>query len=316
MCCRLRIDNRELRRKGGGLFGSSPLTGSIGVVTINMPRLGHASGNEYEFFEKLGKTMDLAKESLEIKRKVLESFTEENLYPYMKFYLRNVRRRSGKYWENHFSTIGIVGMTEMCLNLIGEDIGSEKGKALTLRTMDFMRQKLLEYQQETGNLYNLEATPAEGTSYRLARIDRLKYPELRMSYSGDVPFYTNSSHLPVNYTDDIFEMLELQDEIQTKYTGGTVIHLYIGEEVKDSRTVKDLVRKICGNYKLPYFSVTPTFSVCPDCGYIPGKADQCPKCGKPAEVYSRIVGYLRPIGQWNNGKKEEFGLRKTYKVEV
>ncbi len=316
MCCRLRIDNRELRRKGGGLFGSSPLTGSIGVVTVNMPRLGHVSENEYDFFEKLGKVMDLAKESLEIKRKVLESFTEENLYPYMKFYLRAVKKRFGKYWENHFSTIGIVGMTEMCLNLIGEDVGSEKGKALTLRTMDFMRQKLLEYQQETGNLYNLEATPAEGTSYRLAQIDRLKHPELRMSYGSEVPFYTNSSHLPVNYTDDIFEMLELQDEIQTKYTGGTVIHLYVGEEIKDPLTVKTLVRKICDNYKLPYFSVTPTFSVCPDCGYISGKAEQCPKCGKACEVYSRIVGYLRPVSQWNNGKKEEFGFRKTYKVGV
>jgi ribonucleoside-triphosphate reductase len=182
--------------------------------------------------------------------------------------------------------------------------------------MDFMRQKLLEYQQETGNLYNLEATPAEGTSYRLAQIDRLKHPELRMSYGSEVPFYTNSSHLPVNYTDDIFEMLELQDEIQTKYTGGTVIHLYVGEEIKDPLTVKTLVRKICDNYKLPYFSVTPTFSVCPDCGYISGKAEQCPKCGKACEVYSRIVGYLRPVSQWNNGKKEEFGFRKTYKVGV
>jgi ribonucleoside-triphosphate reductase len=318
MCCRLRIDNRELRRRGGGLFGSSPLTGSIGVVTINMPRLGFLSGNEYEFFEKLGRIMTLAKESLEIKRKTLESFTEKDLYPYMKFYLKNVKKRFGKYWKNHFSTIGIIGMNEACLNLLQEDIAGEKGRAFTLRAMDFMQQKLLEFQEETGNFYNLEATPAEGTSYRLVQIDKMKYPDLRMGYGGmsdtRQPFYTNSTHLPVNYTDDIFEMLNLQDEIQTKYTGGTVVHLYIGEEIKDQGALKSLIKKICWNYKLPYFSITPTFSVCPDCGYLPGKAENCPKCGKSCEVYSRIVGYLRPVNQWNNGKKEEFNLRRTYKL--
>ena len=318
MCCRLRIDNRELRRRGGGLFGSAPLTGSIGVVTINMPRLGFISHDEYDFFKMLGAIMDLAKESLEIKRKTLESFTEENLYPYMRFYLRNVKLRFGKYWENHFSTIGIVGMNEACLNLLKENIASEKGRAFTLRVMDFMRQKLLGFQEETGNLYNLEATPAEGTSYRLAQIDRVKHPDISTDYGkiSDMqhPFYTNSTHLPVNYTDDIFEMLNLQDEIQTKYTGGTVVHLYVGEEIKDQAALKSLIRKICVNYKLPYFTVTPTFSVCPDCGYLPGKTEQCPKCGKSCEVYSRVVGYLRPVNQWNNGKKEEFGLRKTYKL--
>lgn len=318
MCCRLRIDNRELRRRSGGLFGSAPLTGSIGVVTINMPRLGFLSSDEYNFFERLGRLMDLAKESLEIKRKILESFTDENLYPYMKFYLRKIKERFGKYWKNHFSTIGIVGMNEMCLNLLKEDIASDKGRVFTLRVMDFMRQKLLGFQEETGNLYNLEATPAEGTSYRLARLDKVKYPNMQTGYGmiNEVknPFYTNSTHLPVNYTDDIFEMLELQDEIQTKYTGGTVVHLYVGEEIKDQAALKSLIKKICTNYKLPYFSITPTFSVCPECGYLPGKVEKCTKCGKECEVYSRIVGYLRPVSQWNNGKKEEFNLRKTYKL--
>jgi ribonucleoside-triphosphate reductase len=318
MCCRLRIDNRELRRRSGGLFGSAPLTGSIGVVTINMPRLGFLSSDEYNFFERLGRLMDLAKESLEIKRKILEAFTDENLYPYMKFYLRKIKERFGKYWKNHFSTIGIVGMNEMCLNLLKEDIASDKGRAFTLRVMDFMRQKLLGFQEETGNLYNLEATPAEGTSYRLARLDKVKYPNMQTGYGmiNEVknPFYTNSTHLPVNYTDDIFEMLELQDEIQTKYTGGTVVHLYVGEEIKDQAALKSLIKKICTNYKLPYFSITPTFSVCPECGYLPGKVEKCTKCGKECEVYSRIVGYLRPVSQWNNGKKEEFNLRKTYKL--
>jgi len=318
MCCRLRIDNRELRRRGGGLFGSSPLTGSIGVVTINIPRLGFISHDEYDFFERLGKIMNLAKESLEIKRKTLEAFTDENLYPYMRFYLRNIKARFNEYWKNHFSTIGIVGMNEACLNLFKENIADEKGKAFTLRVMDFMRQKLLEFQQETGNFYNLEATPAEGTSYRLAQIDKIQYPELLTGYgkisSIKDPFYTNSTHLPVNYTDDIFEMLELQDEIQTKYTGGTVIHLYVGEEIKDQTALKNLIKKICNSYRLPYFSITPTFSICPSCGYLPGKVEKCPKCSNACEIYSRIVGYLRPVNQWNNGKKEEFAIRKTYKL--
>jgi ribonucleoside-triphosphate reductase len=318
MCCRLRIDNRELRRKGGGLFGASPLTGSVGVVTINMPRLGFLCRDEDDFFKRLNKIMNLAKESLEIKRKTLEFFTEENLYPYTRFYLRHVKARFGKYWKNHFSTIGIIGMNEACLNLLKEDIASEKGIAFTLRTIDFMRQKLLEFQEETGNLYNLEATPAESTSYRLAQIDKAKYPDMLTSYGRLLelkqPFYTNSTQLPVNYTDDVFQMLNLQDEIQTKYTGGTVVHLYVGEEIKDHRALKSLIKKICTNYRLPYFSITPTFSVCPDCGYLAGEIESCPKCGKVCEVYSRIVGYLRPVNQWNNGKKEEFKLRKTYKL--
>lgn len=318
MCCRLRIDNRQLYRRGGGLFGSSPLTGSIGVVTINMPRLGFLSQDENDFFIRLGEVMELAKTSLEIKRKVLESFTDKGLYPYTQFYLRNIKERFGKYWQNHFSTIGLLGMNEACINLLEEDIGSERGRHFTLRVMEFMQKKLLQFQEETGNLYNLEATPAEGASHRLALIDKKKYPELLTSYGRlaemENPFYTNSTHLPVNYTDDIFEVLELQDEIQTKYTGGTVVHVYVGEEIKDYTSVKNFVAKICTNFRLPYFSITPTFSVCPECGYIPGKAEKCPKCGEECEIYSRIVGYLRPVSQWNDGKRKEFSLRKTYKI--
>lgn len=318
MCCRLRIDNRQLYRRGGGLFGPSPLTGSIGVVTINMPRLGFISQNENEFFQRLDKIMELAKTSLEIKRKVLESFTEQGLYPYTQFYLRNVKKIFGKYWQNHFSTIGIIGMNEACLNLFGENIATKKGINFTLQVMDFMLKKLLQFQEETGNLYNLEATPAEGASYRLALIDKKTYPQLLTSFGrlSDIehPFYTNSTHLPVNYTDDIFEMLELQEEIQTKYTGGTVLHLYIGEEIKDFTSVKNLIKKICCKFRIPYFSITPTFSICPDHGYIPGKIENCPKCGKTCEIYSRIVGYLRPLSQWNEGKRSEFDRRKTYKI--
>ena len=283
MCCRLRIDNRELKRRGGGLFGSAPLTGSIGVVTINMPRLGYISESEEEFFKNLADRMEVAKLSLEIKRKVIERFTKANLYPYMSFYLRSVNQRFGEFWKNHFSTIGLIGLNEACLNLFGEDIGSEKGRAFGEKVMDFMRTKLIEFQKETGNNYNLEATPAEGTSYRLARLDRDKYPDIIVANNDDAnkgrePFYTNSSQLPVNYTDDIFELLDLQDSIQAKYTGGTVIHFFMGERIKDTKALKSFIKKVCAGYKLPYFSVTPTFSVCPKCGYISGEHFECPKC--------------------------------------
>ena len=316
MCCRLRIDNRELRKRGGGLFGSAPLTGSIGVVTINMPRLGATSLSEEEFLEKLLKQMELAKESLEIKRKVLEKFSEENLYPYMKYYLRNIYGRFGCFWKNHFSTIGLVGMNEACLNLFGYTVATEEGKQFTIRVLDFMREKLVKFQEDTGNNYNLEATPAEGVSYRLAKIDSEKFPEIQTSNceqvkKGGAPFYTNSTQLPVNHTDDMFELLDLQDEVQTKYTGGTVIHLFLGERIKKCEAVKQLVKKVCSNYKLPYFSVTPTFSVCPECGYKDGEEYSCKTCGESCEVYSRVVGYLRPVKQWNKGKKSEFALRKT-----
>ena len=283
MCCRLRIDNRELNRRGGGLFGSAPLTGSIGVVTINMPRLGYISSTEEEFFNNLTDRMETAKLSLEIKRKVIERFTAANLYPYMSFYLRSVKQRFNEYWKNHFSTIGIVGLNECCLNLFGENIGSEKGRAFGVKVMNFMRAKLIEFQKETGNNYNLEATPAEGTSYRLAKLDREKYPDIIVSdndqaNAGRPPFYTNSSQLPVNFTDDIFELLDLQDEIQSKYTGGTVLHIFMGERIKDTEALKKFIRKVCEGYQLPYFSITPTFSVCPKCGYIEGEHFECPKC--------------------------------------
>ncbi len=283
MCCRLRIDNRELNRRGGGLFGSAPLTGSIGVVTINLPRLGYLASDEEDFFKRLEYCMEQAKVSLEIKRKVIERFTSVNLYPYMSFYLRSVKQRFGEYWKNHFSTIGLVGMNEACLNLLGESIGSEKGRALGNKIMDFMRSKLLEFQKETGNNYNLEATPAEGTSYRLARLDREKYPDIivadnERANQGHPPFYTNSSQLPVNFTDDIFELLDLQDDIQAKYTGGTVLHIFMGEKIKDTKALKKFIKKVCDGYRLPYFSITPTFSVCPKCGYLEGEHFECPKC--------------------------------------
>ena len=319
MCCRLRIDNRKLERRGGGLFGASPLTGSIGVVTINMPRIGYLSKTESEFFERLDYLMELAKESLEIKRKVLENLTEKDLYPYAKFYLRDIKKRFGQYWKNHFSTIGLVGMNEACLNFLKKDLGSKESIEFTLKVLDFMRQKLLEFQKETNNNYNLEATPAESTSYRLAKLDKEKYPDIICANEsefkrGAEPFYTNSTQLPVNYTDDVFEVLELQDEIQSKYTGGTVLHIFVGERITDNQVVKKLVKKICENYSLPYFTITPTFSICPQHGYISGEHQFCPKCESQCEVYSRIVGYLRPISQWNKGKREEFKLRKKFRI--
>ncbi|MDR1417971.1 MAG: ribonucleoside triphosphate reductase [Endomicrobium sp.] len=314
MCCRLRIDNRELQKRGGGLFGASPLTGSIGVVTINLPRIGYTAKNEIDFLEKLKNNMGIAKQSLEIKRRVLEKFTSGNLYPYMSFYLRSVKQRFDQYWQNHFSTIGLVGLNEACLNLFGQDIGSQKGKEFGNKVLDFMRNILIDYQQETGNNYNLEATPAEGTSYRLAKLDAKLYPDIiSASPVKETPFYTNSSQLPVNYTDDIFENLDLQDSMQSKYTGGTVLHIFVGEKVKDTQALKMFIKTVCKNYKLPYFSITPTFSICPNCGYIEGERNECPKCkNETCEVYSRVVGYLRPVSLWNKGKKEEFKIRKTY----
>jgi len=319
MCCRLRIDNRKLERRGGGLFGSSPLTGSIGVVTINMARIGYLSKTEEEFFQRLEYLMELAKDSLEIKRKILERLTEKDLYPYSKFYLRNIKKRFGQYWKNHFSTIGLVGMNEACLNFLKKDLGSKDAIEFTLKVLDFMREKLLEFQEETGNNYNLEATPAEGCSYRLSKLDKKKYPEIICANEpkfreGAQPFYTNSTQLPVNFTDDIFEVLELQDEIQSKYTGGTTLHVFVGEKITDIGVVKKLIRKICENYRLPYFTITPTFSICPQHAYISGEHKVCPECGSQCEVYSRVVGYLRPVSSWNEGKQEEFELRKAFKV--
>jgi ribonucleoside-triphosphate reductase len=331
MCCRLRLDLRGLagqkglEKRGGGLFGANPLTGSIGVVTINMPRLGYVSADEGEFLQRLEALMDLARATLEIKRKMLEKFIEKNLYPYTRHYLRGIRERYGQYWKNHFSTIGLVGLNEACMNLLGTNVGTESGQLFALRVLDFMREKLIAFQEQTGNNYNLEATPAEGTSYRLARIDAEKYPGIRSGSEnpwetgspGDpprYPFYTNSSQLPVQYSDDIFEVLDLQDELQTKYTGGTVVHLFVGEEITNPENVKKLVKLICERYHLPYFTVTPTFSICATHGYLSGKHETCPRCGAASEVYSRVVGYLRPVNQWNEGKVEEFKERKTFKL--
>ena len=317
MCCRLRIDNRQLEYRGGGLFGSNPMTGSVGVVTINLPRLALKSKNEKEFFKGLAELMDMAKDSLETKRKVLERLTDANLYPYTKFYLRNIKQRFNQYWKNHFSTIGLIGTNEAALNLLGVDIGTEKGKAFAEKTLDFMRDRLVEYQKETGNNYNLEATPAEGTTYRLAQLDKASFPD-RAHFANGIgaevkcPFYTNSSHLPVNYTDDLFELMDLQDNLQTKYTGGTVIHFFLGERMDDPQTLKKLVKTICENYKLPYFTFSPSFSICKNHGYIIGEHPECPKCGEATEVYSRVVGFLRPVSQWNKGKQAEFEMREHY----
>ncbi len=320
MCCRLRIDNRQLEKRGGGLFGANPLTGSIGVVTINLPRIALSVKNEKEFFYRLKELMVLAKDSLEIKRKVLERFTDNGLYPYTQFYLRKIKESYGNYWENHFSTIGIVGMNEAIQNLSGEYVHTEKGKKFAEEVLDFMRDKMGQFQEETENNYNLEATPAEGTSFRLALLDQKEFTNANFANGkgadAKTPFYTNSTHLPVDFTDDVFEALDLQDNLQTKYTGGTVLHFFLGERVRDNESVKNLVKKICENYHLPYFTLTPTFSICPNHGYISGEVQICDRCKKRCEIYSRIVGYLRPTIQWNDGKKAEFDIRETYKTTV
>ena len=317
MCCRLRLDLKDLyNRGGGGLFGSGSLTGSIGVVTINLPRLGYVSKTKKEFFERLEKMMDLARDSLEIKRKAIEDLIGKGLYPYSRFYLSGVKKARGNYFANHFSTIGLVGMNEALLNFLGENIASIRGKKFALEIMDFMRQKLIKYQEETNNIYNLEATPAESTAYRFALKDKEKYPDIITAGVKENPYYTNSSQLPVNYTNDAFEALKLQDELQCKYTGGTVEHLFLGERISNVETVKALVRKVFEKFHLPYITISPTFSICPVHGYLSGEHFECPKClvKQPCEVYSRVVGYLRPVQQWNEGKQQEFKDRKEYSV--
>jgi len=295
MCCRLRLDNRELRKRGGGLFAANPLTGSIGVVTINLPRLGYLAKDKNEFFTKLEKMMIISKESLDVKRKVVEKFTDEGLYPYSRYYLQDIKSKFGDYWKNHFNTIGINGMNEAALNLLGKDLTTEEGHQFAREVLDFMREKLMDYQLEANNLYNLEATPAEGTAYRFAKADKQKYPDIicanEKAYreNGADPYYTNSSHLPVDYTDDIFEALDLQDDLQTRYTGGTVLHGFIGEKMPSIEGTKKLVKKIAENYHLPYYTITPTFSVCPVHGYIEGEHFFCPKCD--AEI-----GYVEKAG--------------------
>ncbi len=331
MCCRLRLDVAELDRRGGGLFGANALTGSVGVVTINLPRLAYKASKKFpkdirkakkEFYDSLALQMDIAKESLEIKRKMLERLTNANLYPYTKFYLRKIKESYGEYWKNHFSTIGLIGTNEASLNLLGENIGTVKGRAFASDVLDFMRERLVQYQKETDNLFNLEATPGEGTAYRFALNDKKAFPDILVANEDDYnnkkanPYYTNSSHLPVNFSKDIFETLEIQDGLQTKYTGGTVMHLFLGERVADPSSVPVLVKKICENFKLPYFTLTPTFSVCPSHGYINGEKHLCPTCNNECEVYSRIVGYIRPVSQWNEGKRAEFDCREMYEHNI
>lgn len=313
MCCRLRLDTTELRKRGGGLFGSNPMTGSIGVVTINLPRIAYLSKTESEFRARLWRQIQIAKTSLEIKRKIIEDQTGRGLYPYSAFYLRDVKARTGQYWYNHFNTVGLVGMNEACLNFLGKDLTTAGGQAFGKRVLTYMREVLVEIQEETGHFYNLEATPAEGTSYRLAKLDTERYPDI-ITAGEDTPYYTNSAQLPVGFTDDIFETLDLQDELQCLFTGGTVLHLYLGERIHDIEVAKKLLQKVFTHYHLPYVSLTPTFSVCPDHGYIAGEHFTCPDCGRDAEVWTRVVGYLRPVQNFHKGKKEEYRLRKKYVI--
>jgi anaerobic ribonucleoside-triphosphate reductase len=321
MCCRLRLDNRELRSRGGGLFGSNPLTGSIGVVTLNLPRIGFLSRTKEDIFDRIDSLMNIARDSLEIKRDIIENLTTHGLYPYSRFYLEGIKQKSGGYWSNHFSTIGIVGMNELLLNFCNYDITSDVGRELASEILNYMRERMSEFQEETGNLYNLEATPAEGTSYRLARIDHQKYPGIVFANQEAVwstnaqPYYTNSSQLPVGHTEDIFEALNLQDNLQAKYTGGTVLHGFLGERVHDLDALKNLVKAITSHYTLPYLTITPTFSICPEHGYVTGEHPVCEECGNICEVYSRVVGYIRPVDQWNDGKKQEYYDRKEFSVE-
>lgn len=295
MCCRLRIDNRELKKRGGGLFGANPLTGSIGVVTINLPRLGYLAHDEHEFISRLGNLMELAKKSLIVKRKTLENLTERNLYPYSRFYLQSIKDTEGGYWKNHFSTIGIIGMNEAILNLFGTSIADPQGCDFASRILDFMRDRLADFQEETGEIFNLEATPAEGASYRLAKRDLERYPDIRIynmeNYGGQTPYYTNSSHLPVGLTEDLFEALTLQDPLQTRYTGGTVFHGFLGESNPTPEAAKQLVKKVAENFHLPYYTLTPTFSICPKHGYIPGEHKYCPRCDEElVESYAQNAG--------------------------
>ncbi|MDP2717999.1 MAG: anaerobic ribonucleoside-triphosphate reductase, partial [Candidatus Micrarchaeota archaeon] len=290
-CCRLRLDNRELRKRGGGLFGANPLTGSVGVVTINMPRIGFVAKSEEAYFHQLDALMDLARDSLETKRKVLEEFTDRGLYPYSKYYLRDIKTAFGAYWKNHFATIGLIGLNESIQNFLGVCIADVHGKAFAIKVLEHMRNRLGQYQAETGNIYNLEATPGEGTSYRLARLDVKHHPGIHVanpeaSANGGAPYYTNSSHLPVGHTKDIFEALEHQDDLQRQYTGGTVLHGFVGERISDWRTARELVKKIATNFRLPYFTLTPTFSVCPNHGYMAGEHVYCPRCDEE-------IGYIQ-----------------------
>ncbi|WP_066715286.1 ribonucleoside triphosphate reductase [Clostridium sp. Marseille-P299] len=310
MCCRLRLDLRELRKKTGGFFGSGESTGSVGVVTINMPRIAYQSANEEEFFKRLNRMMDISARSLKVKRKVISKLLDEGLYPYTKRYLGT--------FDNHFSTIGLIGMNEVGLNAkwLGKDLTDKATQEFTKKVLNHMRERLSDYQEVYGDLYNLEATPAESTTYRLAKHDRKRWPDIKTAgKAGDTPYYTNSSHLPVEFTDDVFSALDIQDELQTLYTSGTVFHAFLGEKLPDWKAAASLVRTIANNYKLPYYTMSPTYSICKNHGYISGEKYRCPDCGEPAEVYSRITGYYRPVQNWNEGKSQEYANRVEYNMD-
>ena len=310
MCCRLRLDLRELRKKSGGFFGSGESTGSVGVVTINLPRIAYLSATPEEFYKRLDRMMDIAARSLKIKRTTITKLLEEGLYPYTKRYLGG--------FDNHFSTIGLVGMNEACLNAqwLRKDLTHKNAQDFAVDVLNHMRNRLSDYQEQYGDLYNLEATPAESTSYRLAKHDKKRYPDIITAHEGATPYYTNSSHLPVGYTEDVFEALDIQDRLQPLYTSGTVFHTFLGEKLPDWKAAAALVRKIAENYELPYYTISPTYSVCVDHGYLPGEQYTCPHCGKKTEVYSRITGYYRPVQNWNDGKSQEFQDRKTYRPDI
>ena len=310
MCCRLRLDLRELRKKTGGFFGSGESTGSVGVVTINMPRIAYLSSNKSEFYARLDRMMDIAARSLKIKRGVISKLLEEGLYPYTKRYLGS--------FDNHFSTIGLIGMNEVGLNAnwLRADMSDKRTQEFTKEVLNHMRERLSDYQEMYGDLYNLEATPAESTTYRLAKHDKKRYPMIKTAgKEGDVPYYTNSSHLPVDYTIDIFDALDIQDDLQTLYTSGTVFHAFLGEKLPDWKAAASLVRTIAQNYKLPYYTMSPTYSICKEHGYLAGEVKICPHCGAKTEVYSRITGYYRPIQNWNDGKLQEYANRTEYVIE-
>lgn len=314
MCCRLRLDNRVLRKRGGGLFGSNPLTGSIGVVTLNLPRIGFMATSEDDYFRRLQSAIDIAIVSLEMKRKYIEKWTQDGLYPYCQNYLKQVYETTGKYWHNHFSTIGLVGMNESLENFIKKDIGSDKGLDMAYKIMNYIRGELEDIQESTGNLYNLEATPAESTAYRLALKDKKRFLTCFTQGSDDCPYYTNSSQLPPNYSQDLYHVVALQDQLQASYTGGTVLHLYSQDKITDTKTIGAMIKNIFTQHNLPYLSYTPTFSHCHTHGYVKGEVDACPTCNSAMDIYSRVTGYYRPVKRFNEGKQQEYKDRTPYQI--
>ena len=315
MCCRLRLDNRELRKRGGGLFGANPLTGSINVVTLNMARIGYLTTSEEEFKKEVRLLMEKSREICDAKRVMLEKYMEAGLYPYSRFYLQGVKDNTGEYFKNHFSTIGLNGMNEACVNLLGKDITTPEGNQFAVEIMEFMNKVIQIFQEETGSLWNLEASPAEGAAYRFARLDKKMYGKI-FTQGDEEPYYTNSTQLPVGHTKDFFEALELQEKLQSLYTGGTVMHGFLGEEVRDVETCKALIKTAMEKSSVPYITITPTFSICPEHGYIKGEHFHCPTCERESEVWTRVVGFHRPVQAWNKGKKEEYKDRETFSDEV